>query len=109
MYFFFFLMIRRPPRSSLFPYTRLFGSRTSSVPPLRTIELKLLVVCDRMMSPVPASAVVRPVARMVPAVRQRTRLNSSHLGVSYADFFLKKMMPPSPTRVALVPDRAPPV
>src|SRR6478735_2166965 len=67
---FFFLMIRRPPRSTLFPYTTLFRSRPW--PP---------------RNPAPASA-----CRGRPARRDRksTRLNSSHLVISYAVFCLKK-------------------
>src|SRR5471030_3406715 len=67
--FFFFLMIRRPPRSTLFPYTTLFRSRTS--PPVsRCCEPRFW--------------------RTPPRDRKSTRLNSSHLGISYAVFCLKK-------------------
>src|SRR5215217_9135656 len=68
--FFFFLMIRRPPRSTLFPYTTLFRSaiathqRTVHAPPVR----------DRRNC----------------ADRKSTRLNSSHANISYAVFCLKK-------------------
>src|SRR6266496_4132038 len=63
-------MIRRPPRSTLFPYTTLFRSRPSraAAPPLQE------------SGPVP------PVARD----RKSTRLNSSHVEISYAVFCLKK-------------------
>src|SRR5471030_3447706 len=67
-FFFFFLMIRRPPRSTLFPYTTLFRS---SGP-----------VCHRL----PAA----PDTQQGPEDRKSTRLNSSHLGISYAVFCLKK-------------------
>src|SRR6266852_4695843 len=69
---FFFLMIRRPPRSTLFPYTTLFrsappgrhpGSRAPDLPPRRG----------------------KP-----PGDRKSTRLNSSHGSSSYAVFCLKK-------------------
>src|SRR5262245_65272435 len=75
-------MIRLPPRSTLFPYTTLFRS------------LRLDADGDlRGRRPVRAGA--RPLHRMVEfpgAVRDRksTRLNSSHLGISYAVFCLKK-------------------
>src|SRR5207244_12148771 len=65
----FFLLFRRPPRSTLFPYTTLFRSR----PPPRT----------------PAS----PDSWLLPwatADRKSTRLNSSHQIISYAVFCLKK-------------------
>src|SRR6266511_5488388 len=67
---FFFLMIRRPPRSTLFPYTTLFRSRRR---------------CAR-----PASWPSR--APRAPGCRDRksTRLNSSHVKISYAVFCLKK-------------------
>src|SRR5262245_63970409 len=69
---FFFLMIRRPPRSTLFPYTTLFrSSRGSPRSPRRR----------RRSRPSPARD--RP-------DRKSTRLNSSHLGISYAVFCLKK-------------------
>src|SRR6266487_5189197 len=67
--FFFFLMIRRPPRSTLFPYTTLFRSRR------------------------PGRRGSRP-SRRVPRGswrdRKSTRLNSSHPSISYAVFCLKK-------------------
>src|SRR5471030_520263 len=70
---FFFLMIRRPPRSTLFPYTTLFRSRPS-----------------RAISRSPAGrAPIRFLPKPVPD-RKSTRLNSSHLGISYAVFCLKK-------------------
>src|ERR1022692_2774119 len=68
-FFFFFLMIRRPPRSTLFPYTTLFRS----------------VHCR----PVRESAACTPPSRQC-TDRKSTRLNSSHLVISYAVFCLKK-------------------
>src|SRR6266511_4309023 len=68
---FFFLMIRRPPRSTLFPYTTLF----------RSLALGL-VRCARHR--VPAGA------RSGAEDRKSTRLNSSHVKISYAVFCLKK-------------------
>src|SRR5690349_24257109 len=78
--FFFFLMIRRPPRSTLFPYTTLFRSRCS---------VRLLFGgpgrCRPRDSP-------RDRGRSVPRLsdRKSTRLNSSHVEISYAVFCLKK-------------------
>src|SRR5256885_10759351 len=81
-------MIRRPPRSTLFPYTTLF--RSPWVP--------------RLLSWVRAARNVRPRRRNSPRDRKSTRLNSSHLVISYAVFCLKKKKkppqphdPPSPT------------
>src|SRR5256885_16678337 len=70
-FFFFFLMIRRPPRSTLFPYTTLFRS-------LRC----------RPCSPAGRARNRPPCARR--RDRKSTRLNSSHLVISYAVFCLKK-------------------
>src|SRR2546427_3775346 len=77
---FFFLMIRRPPRSTLFPYTTLFRSKGSELSRMSlTIEPK-----------------IRPTSRASPVIwidntdRKSTRLNSSHSQISYAVFCLKK-------------------
>src|SRR5438309_9212910 len=74
---FFFLMIRRPPRSTLFPYTTLFRS--------------LPVQCR---SQYPRSASTQSAAPLIVAAqsedRKSTRLNSSHSSISYAVFCLKK-------------------
>src|SRR5260221_7064813 len=75
--FFFFLMIRRPPRSTLFPYTTLFRSGTL---------MNLVPDCS-------SSRVWRAVTRLSLATttdRKSTRLNSSHTVISYAVFCLKK-------------------
>src|SRR5215217_9007478 len=79
--FFFFLMIRRPPRSTLFPYTTLF--RPGSCASHR------LLVRESGRSAVP-SAVVRVEVRRPAPDRKSTRLNSSHANISYAVFCLKK-------------------
>src|SRR5215813_15291846 len=78
MFFFFFLMIRRPPRSTLFPYTTLFRSCGSSLP-------------RRSADGQPDSpGRPRPGSRRKPPDRKSTRLNSSHVRISYAVFCLKK-------------------
>src|SRR2546430_14425024 len=76
---FFFLMIRRPPRSTLFPYTTLF--RSCGVP-YGVIDV------DRLLM----SLTVAPGQRHEQAIEDRksTRLNSSHSQISYAVFCLKK-------------------
>src|SRR2546430_9274661 len=74
--FFFFLMIRRPPRSTLFPYTTLF--RSQSRPPLPGAEASV-----HRGAPVGG-------ADRRPGDRKSTRLNSSHSQISYAVFCLKK-------------------
>src|SRR5947207_12080022 len=83
VYFVFFLMIRRPPRSTLFPYTTLFRSKRFS---------KADAACPTA-SPRPAahsSRRRRPMRRSAPGDRKSTRLNSSHTVISYAVFCLKK-------------------
>src|SRR6266496_5617178 len=76
-FFFFFLMIRRPPRSTLFPYTTLFRSQLQgTVRPRRR----------RLTGDVPLPRV----GAREPADRKSTRLNSSHVEISYAVFCLKK-------------------
>src|SRR5688572_31195924 len=68
-------MIRRPPRSTLFPYTTLFRSPTWHVP----FEPYRIKMVERI-----------PVTRPDERDRKSTRLNSSHSQISYAVFCLKK-------------------
>src|SRR5437588_12923680 len=74
--FFFFLMIRRPPRSTLFPYTTLFRSK----------ENDLIFLIGRVAS----HHAVRSQYKSFSLDRKSTRLNSSHTVISYAVFCLKK-------------------
>src|SRR2546430_10024667 len=72
-------MIRRPPRSTLFPYTTLFRSRTFGG-----------VIGDRDPR---AGSIRKPGAQEIRSIdqdRKSTRLNSSHSQISYAVFCLKK-------------------
>src|SRR5437762_7370960 len=77
-------MIRRPPRSTLFPYTTLFRSHISDADyaELRaryeSEAARVLTELDRLAAPAPARD------------RKSTRLNSSHRCISYAVFCLKK-------------------
>src|SRR3712207_8769599 len=100
MFFFFFLMIRRPPRSTLFPYTTLFRSRAAH----RGVGRRACWIYDLPASPARA----RSRAERSDGVnasealwlhfywvfpgrdRKSTRLNSSHANISYAVFCLKK-------------------
>src|SRR2546422_5848352 len=84
---FFFLMIRRPPRSTLFPYTTLFRSRGDPVGERGTALLDSQVG-ERPGQRAPA-AELEPMQRL-PQDRKSTRLNSSHGYISYAVFCLKK-------------------
>src|SRR5258705_8254241 len=88
-------MIRRPPRSTLFPYTTLFRSMIGAGP-LAVLQFGL---CDRgLEGDVPQGRRLGQVG-LAPGQfaqerplrdRKSTRLNSSHLGISYAVFCLKK-------------------
>src|SRR5689334_23914577 len=91
-------MIRRPPRSTLFPYTTLFRSHRG---PVRSTERREDE--QRHLGPVhrggvdPSLPVMHAdvvaldvVARHIRADRKSTRLNSSHSSISYAVFCLKK-------------------
>src|SRR5262245_64643578 len=71
---FFFLMVRRPPRSTLFPYTTLFRSMVNAA----------IQDCPVF------GGKVKSVDDKAALDRKSTRLNSSHLGISYAVFCLKK-------------------
>src|SRR2546430_3570168 len=83
-------MIRRPPRSTLFPYTTLFRSELGDAQSQNRPRISLLLLSEcldlsfRCGSP--------PVCRkmLLRADRKSTRLNSSHSQISYAVFCLKK-------------------
>src|SRR5215469_18278473 len=75
-FFFFFLMIRRPPRSTLFPYTTLFRSPPGC--PGRRARPSAAATSGRGPPATPGGD------------RKSTRLNSSHVEISYAVFCLKK-------------------
>src|SRR3712207_8725868 len=85
--FFFFLMIRRPPRSTLFPYTTLFRSRRAPR------SLPWNIPWNK-----PSGAEKNSATRNADEIgdqhlskdRKSTRLNSSHANISYAVFCLKK-------------------
>src|SRR3712207_8611864 len=89
---FFFLMIRRPPRSTLFPYTTLFRSLVHEVP--RETVWKVLSTPAAWPRGSPKQVFSAHLANVNPKVvsedRKSTRLNSSHANISYAVFCLKK-------------------
>src|SRR3712207_7829825 len=87
----FFLMIRRPPRSTLFPYTTLFRSRTGAPSAVRGGGRSWPARSGGRASRAPAGA-GRPSG--VGPDRKSTRLNSSHANISYAVFRLKKKNKP---------------
>src|SRR3712207_8743469 len=89
-------MIRRPPRSTLFPYTTLFRSKSGW---LKTTEIHSLTVpevtCLKskcQQGSVPSETPGQVLSYLFPASgdRKSTRLNSSHANISYAVFCLKK-------------------
>src|SRR3712207_7531891 len=94
-------MIRRPPRSTLFPYTTLFRSKLD---PIEDAYLAALIPDGQNIAVLPLFAEGQPIGAVVVehsgassrierralADRKSTRLNSSHANISYAVFCLKK-------------------
>src|SRR5438045_5203405 len=86
LFILFFSMVRPPPRSTLFPYTTLFRSQAGF-----TVSIRAAGVSSEFfqLSAARASRVLGESGRCH-SDRKSTRLNSSHLGISYAVFCLKK-------------------
>src|SRR5256885_10830032 len=101
-------MIRRPPRSTLFPYTTLFRSKSKPLMTkeinLKTVDSKIITyqhteliskwinrleITDKLTSPYEFKLLFRS-SRDGSTDRKSTRLNSSHLVISYAVFCLNK-------------------
>src|SRR3712207_8540801 len=99
----FFLMIRRPPRSTLFPYTTLFRSRDYweaqklSDPagrwPAYPVSLRAGEPAKRTLVVFNDTFAGEEITVRWELDRKSTRLNSSHANISYAVFCLKKKMP----------------
>src|SRR5689334_24212646 len=93
---FFFLMIRRPPRSTLFPYTTLFRSsprgagRAEHVADAGRLLPRRRARRDRRRPVGPERSRAALERRRARQDRKSTRLNSSHSSISYAVFCLKK-------------------
>src|SRR3712207_8954155 len=95
---FFFLMIRRPPRSTLFPYTTLFRSFLTAAGSLPLAVVDDLVRPEHDVDLTPGSTLLLYTDGLVErrgedldaGDRKSTRLNSSHANISYAVFCLKK-------------------
>src|SRR5256886_12218589 len=98
-------MIRRPPRSTLFPYTTLFRSELVAAAHDVEIRVPVAVGIEKRRGDVLGQAIglqcgLRASAeRAVPLDRKSTRLNSSHSQISYAVFCLKKKKKRQPQRV----------
>src|SRR5439155_23771137 len=84
-FIFFFLILRRPPRSTLFPYTTLFRS-------LVDLTVSHVAVSQTNFEAAPVTITASIEGRSVAGKEDRksTRLNSSHVAISYAVFCLKK-------------------
>src|SRR5690242_20838654 len=93
-------MLRRPPRSTLFPYTTLFRSREAAEDLVQEATLAAFVSLGRLRDPARFRGwFYGTVVNVTRAWRRRqvgrpdrksTRLNSSHMSISYAVFCLKK-------------------
>src|SRR3712207_7603652 len=90
MYIYFFLMIRRPPRSTLFPYTTLFRSFCTRGEPWMIKRTRLRLGEAERAQGAGAVALGRGGRMSRQRDRKSTRLNSSHANISYAVFCLKK-------------------
>src|SRR5688572_31377230 len=90
----FFLMIRRPPRSTLFPYTTLFRSNMAAEVASKDTRTKPVVIYQMTWSAGGDALVVKAGVNSARELRGKdrksTRLNSSHSQISYAVFCLKK-------------------
>src|SRR5204863_10184533 len=99
--FLFFLMIPRPPRSTLFPYTTLFRSGQAGLHRVTGALQQVHAGAEAQLEEIDQGRLLRHLrqARVVdhrhageadPGDRKSTRLNSSHVEISYAVFCLKK-------------------
>src|SRR2546422_8563844 len=96
-------MIRRPPRSTLFPYTTLFRSRIAKKMPVPNVitDQNNALTARRILRWREPAAELRTDSQYLEIVRDRksTRLNSSHGYISYAVFCLKKKKKDNKKRV----------
>src|SRR5690242_20868431 len=95
----FFLLFRRPPRSTLFPYTTLFRSNVTDLQtevsgerakPKNSIPKMLLTKNQAPLHSSSTEAIAAGLELSSSVDRKSTRLNSSHMSISYAVFCLKK-------------------
>src|SRR5687768_18290643 len=94
LFIFFFLMIRRPPRSTLFPYTTLFRSKAREASRAAASQVRRkTAISNRLNLPGKlhdCDSTNPEVSELFIVDRKSTRLNSSHGYISYAVFCLKK-------------------
>src|SRR2546430_7462847 len=96
MLFFFFLMIRRPPRSTLFPYTTLFRSTSTAASTTTAAPSSTTTAATTTTQPSSVPQVVQATEKEFKIIdRKSTRLNSSHSQISYAVFCLKQKNTPT--------------
>src|SRR3712207_8703366 len=98
-------MIRRPPRSTLFPYTTLFRSYSMEwshpAPRMREFVLAVRAIWDAWQSGERLNFRGDFYSHTL-IDRKSTRLNSSHANISYAVFCLKKKQPPHPNGMTTI-------
>src|SRR3712207_8591052 len=102
-------MIRRPPRSTLFPYTTLFRSRVgeegrlveSDIVEVEPVTHAQLHIFGERHSAAQSAAGADLLVGRVAVDRKSTRLNSSHANISYAVFCLKKKYSTQPACLSL--------
>src|SRR5690242_20806565 len=101
-------MIRRPPRSTLFPYTTLFRSGGRLMENLKNPSIRATMVAEIMAVDAGYEnlcEIATPQNVMVVGDRKSTRLNSSHMSISYAVFCLKKKKKTQVRRIDAEPHR----
>src|SRR3712207_8982614 len=89
-YIFFFLMIRRPPRSTLFPYTTLFRSDAHVGRNREGLRVRARAIRHRDARRLCEDQAAEHEGHRDRRDRKSTRLNSSHANISYAVFCLQK-------------------
>src|SRR5438874_5438674 len=95
-------MIRRPPRSTLFPYTTLFRSKTPRRDAAKVADARQRAFDEALEKFVHALSTQSHLCSNSLVDRKSTRLNSSHVEISYAVFCLKKKKKKQRTPVSIL-------